>query len=307
MSRPAVDVVAPFVGSDAELSELVARLHTLHRIPGDTVTVVDNRPGPPSGAVSPEVLRAPERQSSYYARNRGAARGRAAWIVFLDDDVEPSPDLLDRYLSPPPADGVGVLRGAISTTWRGGGRIARYGVLRGHLGTEHVSEPGLEFAQTANAAVRRAAFESVGGFADHVRSGGDADLSFRIRAAGWGLEDRPAAQVGHPPRATLRPMLRQFMRYGSGAHWLGQRYPRFAPPIGMATIARWLVGMPIRVSVHAAHGRGDDALNRAMDPVIVVAHELGRFVPNEVAPTTRGRVAHVARVLADRRARSTSP
>ena len=36
------------------------------------------------------------------------------------------------------------------------------------------------YAQTAHCAVRRSAFEAVGGFREDIRSGGDADLCFRL-------------------------------------------------------------------------------------------------------------------------------
>src|SRR3712207_7575346 len=47
------------------------------------------------------------------------------------------------------------------------------------------------YAQTANAAVRRTAFDAVGGFEERIRSAGDADLCWRVVAAGWELEARP--------------------------------------------------------------------------------------------------------------------
>src|SRR5436190_688694 len=58
------------------------------------------------------------------------------------------------------------------------------------------------YAQTANCAVRRTAFAAAGGFVETARSGADADLCFRLRDAGWTLEERPAAAAIHRSRRT---------------------------------------------------------------------------------------------------------
>ena len=86
-------------------------------------------------------------------------------------------------------------------------------------------DPRWGYAQTANAAFRRTAFEEVGGFEEHARSGGDADLCFRLRAAGWELVYRPEAMVVHRNRTTLRSLLRQRARHGAGSAWLNRRNP----------------------------------------------------------------------------------
>src|SRR3954451_15337506 len=106
------DVVIPFRGSDAELRAVLARMDRLRLGPGDTLTVADNRPGAPEPS-DPRVIRAGARQTSYHARNAGAARGSAPWIFFLDADVEPVADLLDRYFEAEPADDVAVLAGRV--------------------------------------------------------------------------------------------------------------------------------------------------------------------------------------------------
>ncbi|MBA2349026.1 MAG: hypothetical protein H0V81_12095, partial [Solirubrobacterales bacterium] len=109
--RPAIDVVVPVAPRDAAtLAALLRRLRgSLALAPGDTLTVVDNRG---VGLRDADVLVAPEVRTSYYARNRGAARGCAPWLVFLDGDVTPAPGLLDAYFSPAPAPAIGVLAGA---------------------------------------------------------------------------------------------------------------------------------------------------------------------------------------------------
>src|SRR5947207_5717214 len=118
MSRPAVDVVVPFVGSDEELADLLARLDALELADGDSLTVVDN--GRAARAADPRVIAAPQQQSSYYARNRGAERGSAPWLLFIDADVEPPRDLVDRYFDAEPADNTAVLAGAVEDAPPGG-------------------------------------------------------------------------------------------------------------------------------------------------------------------------------------------
>src|SRR5919108_4622911 len=102
MPRPPIDVVVPFAGSDDELRSVHARLAGLKLSEQDPLTIGDNRRNGTELALD-GVVREGERQSSYYARNRGAARGTAPWIVFVDADLEVAPDLLDRYFDQPPA------------------------------------------------------------------------------------------------------------------------------------------------------------------------------------------------------------
>lgn len=280
-------MVVPFVGSDESLLDVLSHFRALISEPGDTLTIVDNRPGPREPAAA-EVVRAPERQSSYFARNAGAQRGRGRWLLFLDADVRAPAGLLDRYFAETPDDATAILVGGVETTAGGDTAVARYGYLTGQLNPATAARPGREYARTANAAIRRAAFEQVGGFCDAVRSGGDADLSYRLVKAGWVLERRYEAAVEHPPRASLGALLRLFGRYGAGAEWVEQRHPEVARPArSLLGGARWLLRGSIQAGVALARGDRDRAVRCALVPATTLAFEVGRRFPNEVGTRPR--------------------
>ena len=289
MSRPSFDVVVPFAGTDAALADLIRRMGAIALRDGDTLTIVDNRAQgsvPPLDAGSPaEVIAAPLQQSSYHARNRGAERGHAPWILFLDADVDPAPDLLDRYLEPVPDEDVGVLAGAIQDAplSERPTRAERYAVSAEQMSQENTLRAGpWAYAQTANAAVRRRAFEEVGGFTEGIRSGGDADLCFRVRVAGWRLDYRAGAKVIHHNRAAAKAFLRQKARHGAGAAWLDERYPGAFPPRDRRF---WLERLAREIKMAApmvARGNVDEAADLLFPTITVWAFELGRYLPNTV-------------------------
>jgi hypothetical protein len=283
--RPGVDVVVPFAGSAAALGELVARLEALALAPGDTLTIVDNRP--PGAEWVDGVLRAPERQSSYFARNAGARVGSNTWLLFIDADVEPASDLVERYFDEPASDQTAVLAGGVTDEQiDAAGRppmAARYVVLRASMSQANTLLDGpWSYAQTANCAIRRAAFEAVGGFRDRVRSGGDADICFRLRGAGWEIESRERAVVVHRSRTSLRKLLLQQARHGSGAAWLSREHPGSFARAPWPGLAKWTFESMGRAAAAAARGRRDAALVTALDPLVKWAFELGRMFPNEV-------------------------
>ena len=288
--RPAVDVVLPFRGSDEQLSAVLERLGdsrcdraTRSRSPttgGAQATRGTGR----CGSSEPASDRPPTTRAT-----GGVAGGAAPWIVFLDADVHPPADLLDRYFERPPADNIGILAGAVIDEDPGEGEAAtaaeRYAYLKSSMSQEvTLADAGWAFAQTANAAVRRVAFDRVGGFEDGVRSGGDADLCFRVRAAGWALERREQAAVVHRNRSTIPRMLAQRARHGAGAAWLAHRWPGALPRRRWPGLAWWSTKRAAQGLAAAARGRRDDALLGLLDGPTVWAFELGRLIPNRPRP-----------------------
>jgi GT2 family glycosyltransferase len=102
-----------------------------------------------------------------------------------------------------------------------------------------------------------------------VISGGDADLCWRLRDAGWKLEPRPRARVRHRNRATLRALLGQLHRHGRGMAWLEARYPGTFPP----PTARELLGRPRMLA-------RDRSLHGLIDVLGLYARDSGRLRGN---------------------------
>lgn len=270
----------PVAASPAELREVLARMRAIRLGPDDTLTVVDNRG---AGITGPDVVTATAKRTSYYARNAGAARGHAPWIVFLDADVRPPADLLDRLLDPEPGAAVGILAGGVldDPVGPGGPAAARFAELQANMAQDATLDRGpWSFAKTVHAAVRREAFTAAGGFRENVRSGGDADLSWRLREAGWQLDYRPDAAVVHLSRTTVARMLAQRFRHGSGAAWLDREHPGSLPPRRWPGLIRWGLKRAAVGVLAAARGNRDRAILGLLDGPGVWAFELGRQVPN---------------------------
>ncbi len=284
MPRPTVDVVVPFRGSQAALDAVAERLTALELREGDTLVVVDNHPGVPRRASVPLMNRA-DRLTPAYARNRGVAEGTADWILFLDADVAVEPDLLDRYFEPPPGERTALLSGGLADqpVPPGGPPAARYVYLREFMSQEDtLRHPRWGFPKTANLACRRTAFEEVGGFREDIRGGEDADLTFRLRDAGWELERRESAAVVHLSRPTVRGFVRQKLVHGSGLAWVARKYPGAAPRRRFPGLLWWGVRTAARGLAQAVRTRDRDrAICAVFEPLEIITHELGRMLPNE--------------------------
>jgi hypothetical protein len=287
--RPSVDVVVPFQGSAPALAELVDRLARLRLRPDDTLTIVDNTEPSVADRTSPRsgirIVIATDRKSSYYARNRGAATGHHPWLVFVDADVDPAPDLLDRYFadsaSPRTAVLVGGVRDVSAPTADRESLAARYARVSRLIDQANTVEQARPYAKTANCAVLRDAFEQIGGFVDDIRSGGDADLCFRLLDAGWEFELRANAIGEHRGRRHLLGLIAQRSRHGSGGEWLEERYPGFlGPRRRVLGLARDLVRGAGAALIARLRGDGDRAVLRLLNPVSNAAFEFGRRIPN---------------------------
>jgi GT2 family glycosyltransferase len=238
------------------------------------------------------VIAAAGERSPAFARNRGVAAGSAPWLVFLDADVEPCDDLLDRYFDPPPGERTGVLAGSVqpAPARPDDPPALRYAHARGLLDHALTLERGRwSFAQTANCAVRRNAFDAGGGFREGVRAGEDADLCWRLAAAGWELEPRERAAVLHHPRRDLRALTVQLLCHGAAASWLDRTWPGSLPPRPRLRLAGHALRRAAQGMIALARGDREEALLGLVDPLALWAFELGRLRSNRARPTGRAR------------------
>jgi GT2 family glycosyltransferase len=264
---------------------LAANLRRVGVRPGDELIVADNTPdGMPAESLPDgvHVVRAVAERSSYHARNTGARAAANDWILFLDADCRPGPDLLDAYFVAPPPERCGAIAGTVVGCPTQGGLIARYARARGFLNLAGGGEgPDWRIAVGGNVLVRRAAFDDVGGFPEGIRSGGDVDVSRRLQRAGWRIERCPEALVEHRHRERLLPFLATIARYAAGSRWLNRRYPSHSP--------RWPLTKQLALSVRdaavlTARGKREEAIFRALDGLGLVAHNVG-YLGGNSAPT----------------------
>lgn len=287
-ARPAVSVVVPFRGDRAEGEALLAALARLELADGDEVIVADNTDGGVLDDVRRQaqagvrVVHAAGERSSYQARNAGADLASGEWLLFLDADCRPRRSLLDDFFAEPIGDEVGAVAGAVVGAPEQRSLVARYSRARGHLSQEgFLANPYRPFAVTANLLVRRGAWAALGGFQEGERSGGDADLCWRLQAAGWVLAYRPAATVEHLHRERVPMLARQMGRYGAGRAWLNRRYPGAGPRL---RVARLLARCAAGTLVFALAGQRERAVFKALDAVSIAADGIGYFMGN-AAPT----------------------
>jgi cellulose synthase/poly-beta-1,6-N-acetylglucosamine synthase-like glycosyltransferase len=279
-ARPTVAVIVPFAGSDEQLRRCLAGLERVAVVAGDELIVADNA-GRTTGHRGVHVVPAAGVRAPGFARNRGAAAARAEWLVFIDADTRPIPDLLDRYFDPLPAARTAILAGGIADVAGSSSSAARRSAHRGQMSDQvTLRRPEHPYAQSANLAVRRGAFQAVGGFAEAARAGEDADLCWRLFDAGWELEERPGAAVEHLTRTTLGALLTQLARHGAGAAWLERRYPGRFPALGPRAVARRVGRDLTRAAGALARRQGTDAVDALLDAAEAVAFETGRALPN---------------------------
>jgi glycosyltransferase involved in cell wall biosynthesis len=258
-----VDVVVPVLdGGDGLVQCLSAlgRQTVEHR-----VIVADNgsTDGSKEAALTAGAILVEEPvRSSYAARNRALDVVSAPVVAFTDADCIPHEDWLECGLATMEQTGADLVAGRVIMTagTSAASRQDSFTYLNQELQVAH------GMAATANLLVRTRVFDQVGRFRAELRSGGDSELVARCVAAGLQLVYAAEAVVEHPPRETVRAVVKKAWRIGTGhgrlaateagqRHWLSYRHA---------------------IPSHAVRHSGDRGLV-AVDVVVKVAAQVARW------------------------------
>lgn len=205
-------VIVPTIGRSAHLVRLLPQL--ARQLPeAAEVLVLDQSDDAERARGAHAVAACGDRRITHHhlparglpaARNRGVERARGAVVLFLDDDVALHPGCLDAHLrcyADPDVGGVVgricelALRSNAATTQN---RVGRGGRIRSRL--DGTRPQPIETLKGANMSFRAEALRAAGPFDEGY--GGtalleDADMSERVRAAGWVLRYCPEAGLDH--------------------------------------------------------------------------------------------------------------
>lgn len=211
---PQLSVIVPVRDGGAHLPRCLDALLAAGAARREVIVVDDASADGSAGAARSrgfEVVRLAECRGPAAARNRGARRARGNVLLFVDADVVVRPDTLARVEAffGGRAD-VAALFGSYDDAPAAPGFISQYKNLAHHFIHQRARAEAETFWAGCGA-VRRGAFEAVGGF-DEARyarpSIEDIELGRRLRRAGFRIALDRGLQVKHLKRWTPASLLR---------------------------------------------------------------------------------------------------
>lgn len=173
------------------------------------------------------------------ARNLGASLARGALLVFLDDDVEPCPDLVEAHVeavSDPLVVSIGYLPPEVN------GRNDLFAItLRAWWESifERMRVPGHRFGfcdvLAGNLAIPSSLFRKVGGFDSSLRCHEDYEIGVRLLEAGARFRFSETARAVHHEATTLGRALVRKREEGRADVQMARRHPGIVRslPLGM--------------------------------------------------------------------------
>src|SRR5262245_50589523 len=230
--KPRLSFIIPVRNDAARLEACLASIRRNSQSPGQIeIVVVDNESTDRSAEVAASFgAKVVSIDTGRVAelRNRGAAQATSDIFAFVDADHEIAAGWVYAALDCLQMPAVGAV-GALCHAPADGTWVQRvYGHLRGVVGGQR----DVDWLGSGNMAVRRRAFEALGGFDTSLETCEDVDLCHRLRARGLRIvSDARLKNIHHGDPRTLREVF-------ASERWRGRDNLRvsFRRPIAWASI-----------------------------------------------------------------------
>lgn len=224
---PIVSVVTPTYNRRDSLHRLLKAL-AQQTYPAESFEVIVIDDGSTDGTVDsfgclslPMHLRVLQQahEGPAVARNLGVQQAAGQWVLFLDDDVVPHPELIARHVAAQARFPRAVVIGPMLPPsdfarppwirWEEEILQAQYADL---AAGRYPCTPRQFY--TANASLARADFLAAGGFDHQFQRAEDVELAYRLRALGVQFSFDPGAKVAHYAARSFSSWCQTPYRYG---------------------------------------------------------------------------------------------
>jgi GT2 family glycosyltransferase len=196
-ARPTVSLIVPVHDGGATLARCLDAIQRLAPPPFEVI-VVDDGPsasGPVEARPGMRVVRLAERRGPATARNRGAAVATGEVLFFVDADVLVPPDAVAAVEDALADPRLCALIGSYDRHPAAQNFVSQFKNLAHRFVHQHAEEDGWTF-WGACGAVRRAAFEALGGFDERFDEPSVEDIELGMRLARGGARIRVLKELG---------------------------------------------------------------------------------------------------------------
>lgn len=161
-----------------------------------------------------KLLEETEIQGSYAARNKAIAEAKGQVLAFTDADCIADPNWIKAGIDALKYSGAYQAGGHVKFRFSAKATAAEYyDALCGIRIKDNVETRGVAF--TANLFVRKEVVDDLGGFPQHIKSGGDVYFTSHASEAGYNIIFAQEAIVEHPTR-NFCEMMKKMVRIGKG-------------------------------------------------------------------------------------------
>jgi cellulose synthase/poly-beta-1,6-N-acetylglucosamine synthase-like glycosyltransferase len=230
---PFVSVIVPVYNGERNIGNCINSLLSLNYPSSNIeIIIVDNNSKDATRKVIqefPVISLVEDRiQSSYAARNTGLRQSKGDIVAFTDSDCIADKDWILKAVECFRDVNVGCVAGRIEG-YPPSNYIEEYLVRNRCLSQENtLKDRFLPYPQTANAIYRKEVFDAIGVFEQNWRSGGDADIAWRMLLhSDYRIVTCDDSLIYHVHRSTLKGFFHQGETWGHGEVLLQKKYKAY--------------------------------------------------------------------------------